>query len=228
MILAISGYKGAGKTTFIDELLSLLKEQYDILIIKATHGNIDVKGKDTYKHTEAGAYASAIVGDNETAIFFKERMGVEEIATLINPDIVLLEGFKSSQYKKIWLGEGDGENVIMRNPSVEEAYNYILSEVEKEKVLEKLPRIDCGECGHPSCSEMAEAIVKGEASIGDCEVLKRKGIKVMINGKALPLNKFVGDMVENVIRGMLSSLKGGEDVEGGVVVVKLPAKGDNF
>jgi len=228
MILAISGYKRAGKTAFIDELLSLLNEKYDVLVIKDTHGDIDVRGKDTYRHTEAGAYASAIVGDDETAIFFKERKGVEEMAALINPDIVLLEGFKSSQYKKIWLGKGDGKNVVMPNPSVEEAYNYILSEVEKEKVLEKLPRIDCGECGHETCSEMAEAIVRGEAGIGDCKVLKRKGVRVMVNGKPLHVNEFVAGLVESTIRGMLSSLKGGDDAKEGEVEIKISGKGDIF
>ena len=106
MILAVSGYKGAGKTTFIEELLPLL-EGYDVIVIKDTHGDIDVKGKDTYRYGEAGAYACAIISDNETAIFLNERASIEKISAMLNADIVLLEGFKESNYPKIWLGDGE-------------------------------------------------------------------------------------------------------------------------
>jgi len=206
------------------KFLSMLAGKYEVLVIKDTHGDIDTRGKDTYRHAKAGAYASAITSDNETAVFFSGRKDAGELASMINADVVLLEGFKSSSYPKIWLGEGEGENVVMRNPSAEEVYNYIVKAVEKERILEKLPRIDCGECGHATCGEMAEAILSGEAGIDDCEVLKRKGVRVTVDGKILHLNKFVGGVVENTIRGMLSSLKGGEDVEGGEVEVKLPPR----
>jgi molybdopterin-guanine dinucleotide biosynthesis protein MobB len=198
MILAVSGYKGAGKTNFIDGLLSMLGGECDTLVIKGTHGDIDTKGKDTYKHAEAGAFASAIISDSETAVFFSGKKDIGEISLMINADVVLLEGFKNSSYPKIWLEEGEGENIVMRNPSVDEAYNYILGEVEKERILENIPRID------------------------SCEALKKNGVRVTVDGKTLHLNKFVEGLVENTIRGMLSSLKGGESVGGGEVAVKLP------
>ncbi len=226
MILAVSGFKNAGKTTFIDELLSMLDGEYDVLVIKDTHGEIDTRGKDTYRHARAGAYASAITSDNETAVFFSGRKDMGEIASMVNADIILLEGFKSSSYPKIWLGDAEAEvgNIVMRNPATVEAYNYIVKEVRKERILEKLPRIDCGECGHATCSEMAEAVADGLADIDDCEVLKRKGVEVTVDGEVLHLNKFVGGVVESTVRGMLSSLKGAEDVEGGEVVIKLPSR----
>ncbi len=229
MIIAISGYQGAGKTTFIEGLLSLLEDKYDVLTIKDTHmDGIDVREKDTSRHSEAGAYASAITAEKETAVFFNKRMDAEEIAALIDVDVVLLEGFKKSGYPKIWLGGGEGENVIMKNPTVEEAYKYIFSEIEKERILEKLPRIDCGECGHATCGEMAEAIMEGDATIDDCRVLRAGGVRISVDGENLPLNKFVGEVVENTIRGMLSPMKNSGDVKGGKVTIELPAKGDNF
>lgn len=39
-----------------------------------------------------------------------------------------------------------------------------------EKVLELLPAANCGGCGYPGCAALAEAIVKGEASINSCPV----------------------------------------------------------
>jgi len=35
-------------------------------------------------------------------------------------------------------------------------------------VLELLPAANCGGCGYPGCAALAEAIVKGEASINSC------------------------------------------------------------
>lgn len=39
---------------------------------------------------------------------------------------------------------------------------------EKEAVLEALPGINCGVCGYPGCSEYADALVKGETTLGLC------------------------------------------------------------
>ena len=43
-----------------------------------------------------------------------------------------------------------------------------------DKLLEaKLPKLDCGPCGAPSCKALAEDIVRGFASIHDCMFVTR-------------------------------------------------------
>lgn len=42
-----------------------------------------------------------------------------------------------------------------------------------EKTLKKLPSLDCGACGAPSCAAMAEDIVQENASIQDCIILRK-------------------------------------------------------
>jgi Na+-translocating ferredoxin:NAD+ oxidoreductase RNF subunit RnfB len=37
-----------------------------------------------------------------------------------------------------------------------------------EEILEKLPGIDCGSCGAPTCRALAEDIVNGRAREVDC------------------------------------------------------------
>ncbi|MCR4433117.1 MAG: 4Fe-4S dicluster domain-containing protein [Caldiserica bacterium] len=37
-----------------------------------------------------------------------------------------------------------------------------------DKFYEKLPKIDCGSCGAPTCRALAEDVAKGEASLEDC------------------------------------------------------------
>ena len=48
---------------------------------------------------------------------------------------------------------------------------------ESERVYHKLPQIDCGCCGAPTCMTFAEDFVRGDAQITDCIVLARKGIE---------------------------------------------------
>ena len=38
--------------------------------------------------------------------------------------------------------------------------------------LDLLPGYDCGACGYPSCRAMAKEIVAGNATIGECKILK--------------------------------------------------------
>lgn len=45
-----------------------------------------------------------------------------------------------------------------------------------EKIYKKLPGIDCGSCGAPTCHAMAEDVVRGKASIDDCVIKQRKKI----------------------------------------------------
>jgi iron only hydrogenase large subunit-like protein len=43
-----------------------------------------------------------------------------------------------------------------------------------EDILSRLPGVDCGTCGAPSCSALAQDIVKGEASMKDCIFIQRR------------------------------------------------------
>lgn len=69
------------------------------------------------------------------------------------------------------------ENKIEYNPS------QLLSDDKKtarkmmrdiEEITEKLPKIDCGSCGAPTCMAFAEDIVKGETTADECTVIMRK------------------------------------------------------
>ena len=44
---------------------------------------------------------------------------------------------------------------------------------EVEKIYKKLPHLDCGSCGAPSCHALAEDIIKGEANDVDCLIRLR-------------------------------------------------------
>jgi len=45
---------------------------------------------------------------------------------------------------------------------------------ERDRVFQKLPQIDCGCCGAPTCMAFAEDLVRGETAFTDCLFLARK------------------------------------------------------
>lgn len=51
---------------------------------------------------------------------------------------------------------------------------------EREEILEKLPGLDCGSCGAPTCQTFAEDVVRGRATINDCTVLMRRRMEAVL------------------------------------------------
>jgi molybdopterin-guanine dinucleotide biosynthesis protein B len=203
MHIAISGFSGSGKTEFITHLIDRLIGSYTVLVIKETQqGRVDIMGKDSHRHCEAGATACALIAEKDTALFFAARQEVDDLISLIAADVVFLEGFKQSPYPKIWLGEGDGPNVVLRDPSLEAAETYVREQI----LMEQLGGLDCGNCGYPSCPDLAREIVGGQASLEACEVLGTTSVTVKVDGQPIPLNTFVEKFIAGTIRGMLSSL----------------------
>ena len=104
-VFAISGYKNSGKTTLITKLIPILKEKgYRVATIKHDGHDFlgDIPGRDSYRHQEAGAYATAVYSQKRFQIM-KEISGITEkelIGCFPEADIILLEGLKSSSYPK--------------------------------------------------------------------------------------------------------------------------------
>jgi molybdopterin-guanine dinucleotide biosynthesis protein B len=71
------------------------------------HGDFqaDHSGKDSWRHAEAGAIATALAGTHRVAVFqrVEAELSPEEIARLfvVRPDLVLTEGYKESLFPKI-------------------------------------------------------------------------------------------------------------------------------
>ncbi|MDL2254156.1 ferredoxin, partial [Ruminococcaceae bacterium OttesenSCG-928-I18] len=58
---------------------------------------------------------------------------------------------------------------------------------EAEEILEKLPMLDCGSCGAPTCATFAEDVVRDEATLNDCVVLMRRSMEAVL--EAIHLNE---------------------------------------
>lgn len=107
-ILAISGVKNSGKTTLITKLIPLLSA-YGLKVATIKHTtheiNLDVPGTDTWKHQAAGAYGTAVFSNDQFLLIKKQpNLQLEQlIQTFPEADLILLEGFKSSDYPKLEL-----------------------------------------------------------------------------------------------------------------------------
>lgn len=104
-VIAVVGSSKSGKTTLIEYLISRLsKDGLKIGTIKHVHHShfsIDKKGKDTWRHAQAGARIVACIAPKETVIIKKKVsfcQTLEKILDLVkdeNLDIIILEGFHS-------------------------------------------------------------------------------------------------------------------------------------
>lgn len=73
--------------------------------------------------------------------------------------------------------------------------------------LQKLPGLNCKACGFNSCSELAEAIAEGKATLEKCRTLKEKRVTLKIGEQTIPLNPFVQDIAESIVLAFVSVLK---------------------
>lgn len=141
VVIAISGVKNSGKTTLIERLIPKLScEGLKIATIKHDGHDFecDIEGTDTYKHKNAGAYGTAIFSKNKFMVVKEQKHTNEEelISYFNDADIILLEGFKYSDYPKIEIiRKGNSTSSVCK----EETLLAIVSDIEfietKVKVL---------------------------------------------------------------------------------------------
>lgn len=101
IIIAVIGRKNSGKTTVVERVVrELTQKRYRVATAKHVSQkgfSIDKKGKDTWKHVEAGANPVISVSDAETAVLIKNKgaeFSLEQIVQFTSEsNIVVLEGF---------------------------------------------------------------------------------------------------------------------------------------
>jgi len=107
-ILSIVAAKsGTGKTTLIEQLVGILQSRgYRIGVLKhdAHKFEIDHRGKDSWRFTQAGARKVIISSPEKLAMvqLLEKELSLEELLAFYHDvDLVLVEGYKKSNYPKI-------------------------------------------------------------------------------------------------------------------------------
>ena len=108
-VIGLAGWSGAGKTTLLTRVIPhLLEGGLRVSVIKHAHHDfdVDVPGKDSWVHREAGA-AEVLVSSSRRWALMRELRGAAEpllpelLAKMSRVDLVVVEGFKRELLRKI-------------------------------------------------------------------------------------------------------------------------------
>jgi molybdopterin-guanine dinucleotide biosynthesis protein B len=199
-IISIVGRSGAGKTTLIEKLISeFLKKGFRVATIKhAAHDfEIDHEGKDTWRHTKAGADAVIISSAHKMALIkhLDEEISPDRLCDLYldDVDIIIAEGYKKERMPKI---------EVFRKGCHEQL------------LCEKKDRLIAVASDMPHDIDVPAFDVNDSKSI--CEFIIKKVVQknrkpsrvaLRINDQKIPLNHFVKEMFKKVLMGMISTLR---------------------
>ena len=108
-MLGFAGWSGSGKTTLIERLIPVLRERgLTVSLVKHAHHDfdIDLPGKDSWRHRKAGALEVLVCSDQRWALMHELRGAAaptlhEHLRRLAPCDLVLVEGFKRDPVPKI-------------------------------------------------------------------------------------------------------------------------------
>lgn len=112
-LLGIAAWSGTGKTTLLEKMLPGLRARgLKVAVIKHAHHDfeIDTPGKDSHRLREAGAVPMLIASSARVAMMIetpdREEADLSELVAMVQPhqpDLVLVEGFKSWPLPKLEL-----------------------------------------------------------------------------------------------------------------------------
>ena len=108
-IFGVCGWKNSGKTGLVERLVAEITARgFTVATIKHAHHQFDVdhKGKDSYRHREAGASEVLLSSSKRWALMHEMRGGdepsLDQLLTHLAPcDLVLIEGYKRDKHLKI-------------------------------------------------------------------------------------------------------------------------------
>jgi len=105
-VLSIVGKSNSGKTTLIEKLIPELKRRgYRVGVVKHAHHGFDMdrKGKDSYRHRQAGADTVMIASPGQIAMIKNAcKESLNELADYFEDvDLLITEGFKRDRAPKI-------------------------------------------------------------------------------------------------------------------------------
>jgi molybdopterin-guanine dinucleotide biosynthesis protein B len=192
--LALSGYHNSGKTTVGTYIVAKLSEKgYKVGVIKSTKETTeetDKPGSDTFKYRKAGARQVVLFQRDRMTLFIKDMpKEKDKVFSLFERlffdyDLVILEGFKEwRDVPKIWLKRNDEEEP----PEGIENIQMVAKAKDKDRIL-----------------SFVEDYL-GAQNNGD--------IKIFVNDEDIPLKPHLKLLCQNIMLGILASLRGVPKIE---------------
>ena len=124
-VFGITGWKNSGKTTLTERLVAeLTRRGWKVSTVKHAHHDFDVdkQGADSFRHRQAGAGEVAVVSGRRWALMHELR-GEDEptlemvLGRLAPCDLVLVEGYKRENHRKIETRRTDARNATALSAS---------------------------------------------------------------------------------------------------------------
>ena len=108
-IIGVVGWKNTGKTVLIEKLIKeFSKRNLTVSTIKHSHHNfsVDKRGTDSFRHFNAGTKETILASEEKWIKFSRQLSGSKPklpylIRQMTPVDIVIVEGFKASDHKKV-------------------------------------------------------------------------------------------------------------------------------
>lgn len=219
LIISIVGYSKSGKTTLLEKVIPLLTGKgYSVGVIKHTgHAfTMDQPGKDSQRFERVGADGVVLAGSGQIGFFGKmdesEALMIDRIeqSFFSDRDIILTEGFKKGDKPKIAVLTRGKEEQLFKDLE-----GSIVATVGDGPARKDLPHFK------PDNPE-------GLVELLEQRFLKnhrKPSIRVILDGKNIPMNHFVQEIVRSGILGILSPLKGFRDSQKVEVKIGLQEKG---
>ena len=114
-MIAIAGKSGSGKTTLLERLIPVLKNRgHRLGTVKHAHKKfeLDKKGKDSWRHRQAGAHATLVVSPDTIALVKdRETDSLRSLTPYLSDmDLIIVEGFKRETMPKIEIFRTDSKH----------------------------------------------------------------------------------------------------------------------
>lgn len=217
-IVAVVGSRKSGKTTTVETIVrGLAKKGYRVATAKHIHEpnfTIDAKGKDTWRHAQAGAQITVGVSLNELATIKKANTAKYTLNDITqncedNTDIIILEGFRNLVAQDLTVPK----IVTAKNKNeIHEAQKTIKpilaftgpTQQTADTAALTIPYVDM----QTEPRKLIEIIDKRMAPIVQKRRESKETLNVRINGKMVPLNPYVQKVTRNVLFAIVSTLKG--------------------
>lgn len=231
LLLSISGYHNAGKTTLALSLYEILKNRgYKVATVKSSKEKdilTDIPKKDTWLYREAGIPVVGFLQENLFTLYlnpeFLNLFSLKDwysyfLSLFWNFNLVILEGFKGFEMvHKIWVVKEKEEDLKAIKSTTKNLLCFVVkNNLERWKTLYPEEKFFLFEEKN-KLADFIEDLIK---TYEPRALLK-------INGKKIPMKSFVEDILIYPLLGFIKSLKGvPEKIEDIEIKIKLNKKLD--
>ncbi|MEM1569858.1 MAG: molybdopterin-guanine dinucleotide biosynthesis protein B [Candidatus Bathyarchaeia archaeon] len=233
--ICIVGFKKTGKTRLLSSIVRMLSSRkLRVIVVKHSHERLDLTVKNTARILNSEPLAVVYQSPYDNVLMFKSSSNLEALLDILNPHIILYEGFKSSPYPKILVALKEEHlnidldkslvKMVVGHEAVKNAasklypharfssmdsgnlMNEIFQLIVEEYAL-NFPKLNCRRCGYITCSEYAERLIRGEAEFGKC-VIENPPAKLYVNWSKIDLSPYPATVLNSLLKAFVSTLKG--------------------